>query len=79
MAQADVAQLLGQYGCGPIQFMGNDFDFERPASFGLVQPEFMLLGIPSQLFHVSERFRPLFLRPDIQNTHAFEFRRRVAI
>jgi starch phosphorylase len=39
MAQADVAQLLGQYGCGPIQFMGNDGLYDRHLLFDNVLDE----------------------------------------
>jgi glycogen phosphorylase len=33
MAHGDVAQLLKQYGCGPIQFMGNDGLYDRHLLF----------------------------------------------
>src|ERR1700760_4519604 len=33
MAQRDVAQLLRQYGCGPIQFMGDDGLYDRHLLF----------------------------------------------
>ena len=39
MAQGDVAQLLGQYGCGPIQFMGNDGLYDRHLLFDNVLDE----------------------------------------
>src|SRR6202012_5615044 len=39
MAQGDVAQLLRQYGCGPVQFMGNDGLYDRHLYFDNVLDE----------------------------------------
>src|SRR5580704_2057937 len=39
MAHGDVAQLLKQYGCGPIQFMGNDGLYDRHLLFDNVLDE----------------------------------------
>jgi glycogen phosphorylase len=39
MGQGEVAQLLRQYGCGPIQFMGNDGLYDRHLLFDNVLDE----------------------------------------